>query len=185
MTDKRSPVDVNPDAYQDIKDSLDDTDDKSIELWEELLKDGKVAYQTSVEEIQYMREQSVEFMKIVLLIGSFYIAVFRFGFDATQLQYPDYVVYVPFFLLFLALISFVYVYFRSAPYLSGAGKSLVETTIEYDYDREEYVKHMPAIYFLWSRDNLDKFRRLLWLQLIGIFFIFLSISTVAGFFIGI
>ncbi|MFD1563350.1 hypothetical protein ACFR99_07305 [Haloarchaeobius amylolyticus] len=167
-------------SRQKMEEILENSDNEDIEFWEQLLEEGKITFQNSIEEVQKIRDRSIEFMKIILLLGSFYVAVLQFGFEGTQPISNNYLLYIPFIPLFISTIPFFHTYIIPNSHTIGTNTKNAHISISEGYNKLEYTKIMSAVYFYWGDDNMDIVSKSIKIQLFGVGCIFSSLGAVAG-----
>lgn len=165
---------------QEMEEILENSDGNGPEFWEQLMEESKTAFQNSIDEVQKTRDRSIEFMKITLLLGSFYVAIFQFGFEEVQSTPNTYLLYIPFVPLFLSTVLFFYTYIIPNSHTIGPNAKNAQISISDGYDKLEYIKIMATVYFYWGDDNMDMVSKSIKIQLFGIGCIFSSLGAVAG-----
>lgn len=92
-------------------------------------------------------------MKVTLLLGSFYIGVFRSGTGEAVTVNP-YRSWVPFSLLLVSMLCFTYSYMVVGAQTLGPNLARVETDIDDGGDRAAYLRRMSVRYFSWGYQNI-------------------------------
>lgn len=136
-----------------LAEAIERADERGPEFWAELKSEATDSFDRGLEWSLEIRDKSLEMMKVTLLLGSFYIGVFRFGTGEAVTVNP-YRSWVPFALLFVSLLCFIYSYMVVGAQTLGPNLANVERDIEADGDRAAYLRRTAVRYFSWGHRNI-------------------------------
>lgn len=170
--------DFDPEEWGHVGPSLSYSEG-SPELWEALYDEAVAGFDRGLEWNLELREKSTDMVKVVLLLGSFYVAAFRFGGESFGLRAAGPLAWFPFVCLLFALLLFVYSYQRSRPAVLGPQGQHPKIAIQDDLDDNDYRRAMTVVYYGWSRENNDNRRNASRAIAIGIGTMFASLGAFA------
>ena len=185
MDEEVSTVDGRSISREEWTALLDQDDDRTVDFWKQLMGEGKEAFHSSITEIKKIRDRSLEFMKMALLLGSFYIALLQYNGEENIANLTEYLVYLPFLPLVVSLFIFVFTYITPGSHTLGPSSGNAYMAISNDYDELEYSKVMAVIFFRWSDENFEKVEKSHFLQAVGIGCMFSSLGAMGGLMIAI
>lgn len=168
----------------DEKRSIDglNTEIDDSEFWDQLYKQAISNFERALEEAQILRGESIEMLKIILLLGSFYVAIYQFGSNQFSITTEPTLIFFPFVLLLVSATIFLHGYFTLSSMTFGPNSENPRTAIRDGFDATEYQKVMMIVYFEWSDDNFDLIRKAQKRFTIGLGVIFASLGMVATIF---
>jgi len=129
------------------------------EFWNQLYKQAISNFERAREEAQILRAESIEMLKIILLLGSFYVAIFQFGSNQFSMTTDPVLIFLPFGSLLISAIIFIHGYFTLSSMTFGPNSENPRAAIRDGFDATEYQKVMMVVYFGWSDDNFDLIRK--------------------------
>lgn len=153
------------------------------EFWNQLYKQAISNFERALEEAQILRSESIEMLKIILLLGSFYVAIFQFGSNQLSMTTDPTLIFLPFVLLLISATIFLHGYFTLSAMTFGPSSENPRTAIRDGYDATDYQKVMMVVYFEWSDDNFDLIRKAQRRFTIGLAGLFASLGAVAAVFV--
>lgn len=179
MNDQLPPGDLDSLSQEEWNDILDEGDDRDIDFWKGLKEEGKGSFEKSLHEIENVRNRAIEFMKMTLILGSFYVALFQYGAGDFQLIPSDYLIIIPLSPLLVSLFLFVFTYMSPGSHSRAPNSRNAYTSISNGYSELEYTKIMAIVYFIWSDENFDLSQRSIKYQFYGIGCMFSSLGAMA------
>lgn len=160
-----------------------DSDRDNQRLWSEMYEHSIRNFERSLEEAQALRAESIDMLKIILLLGSFYVAIFQFGSSQFDMSSESSLVFVPFVILLVSAIIFLYGYFALSSMIFGPNSEYPRRSIREEESATEYQKITTIVYFEWSDDNFDLIREGQKRFTIAVGGVFMSLGMVAGIFL--
>lgn len=161
----------------------EEDDERDVEFWEVLMDQGEKSLERGHEEIRGMRSRNIEMIKIVLLLGTLYVALFRLGPSESVFQSVGYIIFLPFVFLLIAFVIFVYSYVSLGGQVLGPGVGNVREAVSDDLSVKEYKETMSKVYFLWSDENIEMIKRSSVILVSGIIFILASLGAISAIFV--
>jgi len=159
MDPKEYPEQDKSVSIDQIDQVIREAEDIDDEFWELSLEQAKQTFARGYEEAHTRRQRAVEMIKVVLLLGSLYLAVYRFGGDSIGVESNPYFAAVPFIFLSISMIIYILGYSELGGQIAGPSSGNLYSAIEGEYDPTEYRRIMSAVYFKWSDDNMDLLQR--------------------------
>ncbi|MFC6888452.1 hypothetical protein [Halorubrum trueperi] len=128
-------------------------------FWNQLYRQAISNFERALEEAQTLRAESIEMLKIILLLGSFYVAIFQFGSNQFSMTTEPTWIFLPFISLLVSAIIFIHGYFTLSSITFGPNSQHPRKAIRDEFDASEYQKVMMIVYFEWADDNFDLIRK--------------------------
>lgn len=146
-------------SFDQIGQAIEQAENIDDEFWELSLEQGKQTFSRGYEEAHTRRQRAVEMIKVVLLLGSLYLALYRFGGDSIGIESNPYLAAFPFIFLSISMVLYILGYYELGGQVAGPSSANLYSAIESEYDSTEYRKIMSAVYFKWSDDNMDLLKK--------------------------
>jgi len=166
-------------SLDQIGQAIEQAENIDDEFWELSLEQGKQTFSRGYEEAHTRRQRAVEMIKVVLLFGSLYLALFRFGGDSLGIESYPYFAAVPFILLAISMVYYILGYYELVGQVAGPSSANLYSAIESEYDSTEYRRIMSAVYFKWSDDNMDLLQKEAKRFTLGTTFLLSSVVSIA------
>ncbi|WP_058992165.1 MULTISPECIES: hypothetical protein [unclassified Haloarcula] len=155
MDPKEHPEQKKSVSLDQIGEAIGDAESVDDEFWEISLKQGEDTFSRGYDEASTRRQQAIEMVKVALLLGSLYLALYRFGGDNIGVESNPYFAALPFIFLSIAVTSYILGYYELSGQVAGPSSANLHSALESGYDSTEYKRIMSAVYFKWSDDNMD------------------------------
>ncbi|WP_139210913.1 hypothetical protein [Natrinema salaciae] len=162
--------------------AVENSNEDGIDFWKDLLEESKSTFQNSLSSVQNTRDRAIELIKIDLVLGSFYVALFRFGSSSFDFPSNPYILSLPFIILLSSMFIFLIAYFTLGSRTIGASSGNVYQAISEEFGQLQFCQTMAIMYAKWTDKNMKTHRKGVKLVTVGVGVIFASLGTVAGIF---
>lgn len=176
-------------SYQEKTASIDEivqvinrTGERSLGFWKTQHEQTKDNLERSISELHEVRETTVEFIKIDLLVGSAIIAIFQYGIiDPVTL--PSLYIALPFGFLLLSAATFVHAYFKLGRYVVGGSSGGYLDILEDEKNEKEYYRIHTTVCHKWADDNIETAQKTTKTITFGIVLMFAALGGISGVFL--
>lgn len=167
----------DPEYYLNQLFEEQDTTNQTESYWQATLDVAEQTFSTSIDSVRSLREDSLEMLKINLLLASVYVATVRYA----GISSVDWLgLSTPFLLVTFSSIIFIFSYAELGGATLGASKRNITDSASDGLSRKQYIRIMSLTYIQWSENNLSRESKGGKLITVGISLQLMSVIVLAG-----